>query len=87
MALNPNPGVCEQISDQQRTAADQNAAHVAQVAANTSAGTQVHKHGAVAGPGSFIAHMVFHPLDQYVAKVVEPPKKPTVKKTTGVRTK
>jgi hypothetical protein len=64
MALNPTPGVCEQVSDQQRTIADQNTATVAQVAANTAAGIQVHKHGAVAGPGSFTAHMVYHPLAQ-----------------------
>jgi hypothetical protein len=36
MALNPTPGVCEQVSDYMRTAADQNAATVAQVAANTA---------------------------------------------------
>ena len=58
MALNPNPGVSEQLSDQQFTAGDQNAAMVAQKAANTAANIQVHKHGAVAGPGSFAAHGV-----------------------------
>jgi hypothetical protein len=63
-SLNPTPGVCEQISDYMRTAADQNAATVAQVAANTAAGIQVHKHGQVAGPGSFTAHAVYHPLPQ-----------------------
>jgi hypothetical protein len=58
MALNPNPGVSEQLSDLLFTAGDQNAATVAVKAANTAAGIQVHKHGAVAGPGSFIAHGV-----------------------------
>jgi hypothetical protein len=61
MALNPSPGVCEQISDQQVTKADQNVAHVAQATANTAAGIAVHKRGAVSGPGSFTAHAVYHP--------------------------
>ena len=58
--LNPIPGVCEQISDQQVAKADQNPAHVTTQLAVVAAGIQQHKHGAVAGPGSFIAHLVFH---------------------------
>jgi hypothetical protein len=63
MALNPTPGVSEQISDLMCTAADQNAATEAQVAVNTAAGIRVHKHVQVAGPGSFTAHGVYHPID------------------------
>ena len=70
--------VCEQISDQQMTAADQNAAALAQKAANTAAGIQVHKHAAVAGPGSFTAHTVYYPPVKTTVTTVT-----TVKKVKG----